>query len=245
MGDFEEGQAQCERSLRFAVKINDVGSMGLVEYWCAWSYLFQGDGRKGIVHMQNAIRYFEEAQALAMLGAAWTGLGYGYGLLGQTDAGLSHMKKGLEADLALGNLLMVCFHYYHLAMLHLESGDPEDARICADKALELAQKEHNNLNEARAWLALGSMMGRADSARSAEAEQYILRAMKWADEAKAKSWYVLVQLRLGEFYVDTGQGQKALEILEKTQEMCQDMGMDYYLAGAEKALKRLKESTTP
>jgi class 3 adenylate cyclase/tetratricopeptide (TPR) repeat protein/ribosomal protein L40E len=241
MGDFKEGQAQCERALRFAVKVNDVGSLGLVEYWCAWSYMFQGDGRKGIEHMQGAIRYFEEAQAVAMLGAAWTGLGYGYGLLGQTDAGISHMKKGLEADLALGNLLMVGFHYYHLAMLHLVSGDLEDVRICAEKALELAQKEHNKLNEARAWLALGSMMGRADSTRSAEAEQFILQAMKWADEAKAKSWHVLVHLRLGEFYVDTGQRQKALETLEKTQEMCRDMGMDYHLARAEKVLKRLKE----
>ncbi len=240
MGDFKEGQAQCERALRFAVKINDVGTMGLVEYWCAWSYMFQGDGRKGIEHMQGAIRYFEEAQAAAMLGAAWTGLGYGYGLLGQTDAGLSHMKKGLETDLALGNLLMVCFHYYHLAMLHLVSGDLENARICAEKALELAQEEHNKLNEARAWLALGSTMGKADSTRSAEAEQYILQAMKWVDEAKARTLCAQVHLRLGEFYVDTSQRQKALETLEKAREMCREMGMDYWLAKTEKVLERLQ-----
>jgi tetratricopeptide (TPR) repeat protein len=150
------------------------------------------------------------------------------------------MKKGLETDLALGNLLMVGFHYYHLAMLHLVSGDLENARICAEKALELAQKEHNKLNEARAWLALGSTMCKADSTRSAEAEQYILQAMKWVDEAKARTLCAQVHLRLGEFYVDTGQRQKALETLEKAREMCQEMGMDYWLAKTEKALERLQ-----
>jgi len=42
-------------------------------------------------------------------------------------------------------------------------------------------------------------------------------------------------------YVDTGQRQKALETLEKTQEMMQEMGMTgYWLARTEKALQKLR-----
>jgi class 3 adenylate cyclase/tetratricopeptide (TPR) repeat protein len=240
MGDFKEGQAKCEEALSFAAKINDVGSIGIVEYWCAWTYMFQGDGDKGTEHMQSAIKYLEEAQVVAILGGAWTGLGYGYGLLGQTEAGLTNVRKGLETDLALGNTLMVCFHYYHLAMLHLVSGDLEDARTNAEKSLELAQQEHNEMNEARARLALGSIAGKADGKPSAEAERYILQAMQWADEAKARTLLAEAHLRLAEYFVDTGQKQNGMEMLAKTHQLMTEMGMDYWLARTEKALERLK-----
>jgi class 3 adenylate cyclase/tetratricopeptide (TPR) repeat protein len=240
MGDFEEAQAQCDKALRFAANIKDVGSLGFVEYWYAWSHMLQGDAGKGIEHMQGAIRYLEEAQVVAVLGGAWTGLGYGYGLLGQTDVGLSHMKKGLEGDIALGNRLMVCFHHYHLAMLHLVSGDLQDAQGHAEKTVELAQAQHNTLWVANGLTVLGGVLGKTDRTRSAQAEEYILQALKRMDETKAKSMCAVAHLILGEFYVDTGQMQKALETLGTTQQMMQEMGMDYWLARTEKALEGLK-----
>jgi len=241
MGDFEEGQAQCEKALRFAAKLNDLGGMGFVEYLYAWCYMLQGDGRKGIEHMQSAIKHLEEAQIVSILGGAWTSLGFGYGLLGQIDTALNHMKKGLETDLALGCPSGFYFHYGWLSILYLESGDLEDARSCAEKTLELAQKEHSKLWEAGAWLVLGSIMGKTDKTRSAEAEQYILQGMKSLDEAEARALYVLAHPYLGEFYVDTGQRQKALETLEKAQQMMEEMGMTGpYVAWTQSLLEKLQ-----
>ena len=242
MGNFKEGQALCEKALRFATSINDVGSRGVVEYCYAWCYLLQGDGRKGIEHMQSAMRCLEEAQLVAMLGGAWTSLGYGYGLLGEMDTALSHMKKGLETDLALGHPSMLCFHHGNLSILYLESGDLENARSCAEKALELAQKQLSKFWEAGELLVLGSIMGKTDKTRSAEAEQHILQGMKFFDEAKSRPWYVLAQVVLGEFYVDTGQRRKALETLKKAQVMVQEMGMTgLYVAWVDGALKSVNE----
>jgi class 3 adenylate cyclase/tetratricopeptide (TPR) repeat protein len=241
MGDFKEGQTLLEKALRFATGINDVGSRGAVEYSYAWCYMFQGDGGKGIEHAKSAIRYLEEAQLVSMLGCAWTGLGFGYALLGELDTALSHMKKGLETDLDLGNPLMLCYHHGNLCILYLESGDLENARSSAEKTLELAQKEHSKLWEAGAWLVLGSIMGKTDKTRSAEAEQHILQGMKFFDEAKARAWYVLAHLYLGEFYVDTGQRQKALETLEKAQQMMTEMGMTGpYVAWTQSLLEKLQ-----
>ncbi len=90
-------------------------------------------------------------------------------------------------------------------------------------------------------LAARSTLGKMDRTRSAEAENYILQGLKQMDEMKAKSMCAAAHLILGEFYVDTGQTQKALETLEKTQQMMTQMGMtDYWLARTEKALERAK-----
>jgi hypothetical protein len=45
---------------------------------------------------------------------------------------------------------------------------------------------------------------------------------------------------LGETYAIAGQKRKALASLNKTQQMCQEMGMDWHLARTEKALQKLK-----
>jgi tetratricopeptide (TPR) repeat protein len=241
MGNFKEGQAQCEKALRFATKINDPGSTGFVEYEYAWCYMLQGDGRKGIEHMQSAMRYLEEAQIVGMIGGAWTSLGFGYGLVGQMETALNHMKKGLETDLALGGPTILSFHYAWLSTLYRDSGDLENARSCAEKALELAQRKHYKLVEAGAWLVLGSVIGKVDSTRSAEAEQFILQGMNFFDETGARSWHVLAHLYLGELYVDIGQREKALETLKKAQQMMTEMGMTgYYVAWTQSLLEKLQ-----
>ena len=203
--------------------------------------MLQGDGKKGVEHTEAAIRYLEDAQLVSMLGGAWANLGFGYVLLGEMDTALIHMKKGLETDLALADSLMVCSHYRNLAMTYCSLGDLENARSYGERALDLARKHHYTYLEAQALLALGRTMGKTDETRSAEAEQYILQAMRSLDESKAKAWYAQAILSLGEFYVDTGQKQKALDTLKTTQRMMQEMGMTgYWSARTQKALEKLK-----
>ena len=230
----------CDKAFGLVKSMDDAGFAGFVEYWYAWCYVFQGDGRKCIEHADSAIRYLQQTQ-IGLLGSAWTSLGWGYAFLDEMDTALSHMMKGLETAVALGNPLALCFQYSHLAILHLISGDLENARICAERTLELAQKHQNKLWEASGLMVLGSVLGKVDKSRSVEAEQYVLLGMKVSGEVKAKSWHLPLQTMLGEFYVDTGQRQKALETLERTQQMMQEMGVaGYWSARTQKALEKLK-----
>ena len=45
---------------------------------------------------------------------------------------------------------------------------------------------------------------------------------------------------LGETYAIAEQKEKALASLKRARQMCQEMGMDYWLARTEKALEKLK-----
>ena len=72
---------------------------------------------------------------------------------------------------------------------------------------------------------------------------FFLMERRWRkilEEIKARSFYAYGCLRFGELYADVREKEKALSILRKGQEMCQEMGMDYWLAETEKALEKLK-----
>lgn len=63
-----------------------------------------------------------------------------------------------------------------------------------------------------------------------KAEEYVLQGIKMLDELKLRPCFSQGYFFLGELYVDTGQREKALENLKKTERMFQEMGMDYWLA---------------
>jgi cytochrome c-type biogenesis protein CcmH/NrfG len=81
-----------------------------------------------------------------------------------------------------------------------------------------------------------------DSSQAKAAEETILEGLKTAEELQLKPSQAQGHLFLGETYAIAGQKEKALASLKKAQHMCREMGMDYWLARAEKALAGLKSS---
>jgi len=102
MGSFEEGEALCEKALRFALKIRDLFSLVLIEFIYGWIYNVKGDGENGVEHLQNAVRYAEEAQMFILLGSVTGGLGWGYYLLGNLETARKHVKRAFKINSEAG-----------------------------------------------------------------------------------------------------------------------------------------------
>jgi len=239
LGNFREGQAQCEKALRFATEINDIGSMGYAEHVYGYLFTLNGDGKNLIQHMQNAIKYCEQAQITALLGWSWTVLGHGYALLGDYETALKYMEKGFHMDCDLGLSFILPWHYSFLSWVHTELGELAKARSCAENAVELAQNQQMRMIEGLAWVSLGRALGRMEKSQFAEAEECIVRGMNMLDECKARLYYDRGCLFLGELYADAGETEKARKYLEKARDMYQEIGVDYYLAKAQSMLERL------
>jgi tetratricopeptide (TPR) repeat protein len=62
------------------------------------------------------------------------------------------------------------------------------------------------------------------------------------EELKLRPFYSQGYLYLGELHADMGHKEKALETLEKANQMFQEMGMDYWLHRTQSLLKRTQES---
>ena len=131
-------------------------------------------------------------------------------------------------------------HYCYLSAVYLDSGDLENARSCAQKALELAEANGEKAWEGMSLVWLGRTLVKAYKSQYGEGEKYILEGMKLLDGLKLKPWMSRSYLYLGELYADIGQRENALETLKKAEDAFQEMGMDYYLRRTQEVLERVK-----
>jgi tetratricopeptide (TPR) repeat protein len=241
LGNFEEAETQCQKALRFATVINDVSSMGYAE--CMYGMLLgiKGDGEKAVEHSQEAVKYLEETNIVTLLGTAWANLGWGYHLLGDPVTAVNHMKKGLEICSGLeGTPALSTGAYMNLGAVYLGSGDLDNARRCAEKVLELAQKWHMTWQELYAQAMLKGIAAVLDSSRFAEAEEYIVQLIKVADEHGWRVGCAEGYLNLGLLAAAVGQRDKAVEALDKAEGMFREMGMSFWLVSTQSVRKMLQ-----
>jgi len=239
IGNFQEGQAQCEKALRFSHKLNDMASIASVE--CMYSLLFaaQGDGKRAVEIAEQAIKHAEPLQNVVGLSLAWHVLGLGHYFLGDYKNALKYMDKGGEIACDSG-IPDASVFFANRCLVYIALGDLETARSWAEKGLELAQKEQDKRSEGLLSMQLGLLLAMQDKSRLAEAEGYILRGMKIVNEFKLRPLYAHGCLYLGELYTHTGRREKALETLQKAEAMYREMGMDYWLRRTQEILAKLQ-----
>jgi tetratricopeptide (TPR) repeat protein len=155
LGNFEEGEALCEKGLRFAHKINNLYSLAPIEFFYGWLYVAKGDGKNTVEHFQNSIGYAEETQYTLLLGLAWNGLGWGYYYLGELETARKHAEKGIKIQSEAGVPFLLSAAYLALSLVHFDSGDLKSAQSCIGEALKLAQNNNEKYVEGLSRVMLG------------------------------------------------------------------------------------------
>ena len=239
LGKFSEGEALCEKGLRFAQGMNHFGTLGVVELLYSWLFVVKGDGENAINHSKNCIKYFEEGDVPVILPWAWSLLGTGHYYSGEFETALKHVQKGLKMQKDVGITMFLSWVYHYMGMIHLGLGEFKSAQHCAEKSLNLAQENHEKHIEGMSWISLGRIVGKKEPPKIERAEEYILKGIKILDELKLKPLYAPGYHFLGELHADVGKHDKALENLKKAEGMFKEMGMDYYLTKTLEALGRL------
>ena len=240
LGNFAEGKNLCEKGLKFSLEINNLPGLALLELMYGQFFFLKGEGRNSVEHLQNSVRYSEQAQIAVFLGLARSLLGAGYYLLGELGTARTHMERGLKIHIDIGRESLLSLHYVFLSMVHFDSGDLKNAQHSLEKALDLSQKNGEKSWEGISRIWLGRIMGKADISQSDKAEECIVKGIEILDRLKLKPVYTVGYFFLGELYTDAGQREKALENLKKAKGMFQEMGMDYWLARTRDVLGRLK-----
>jgi tetratricopeptide (TPR) repeat protein len=240
LGRFDEGEAQCEKGLQSATRIDDLMSIWYSEAMYGYTLVVRGNAAKGIEHLQSAIRYGEDMRLVVLAGMNRSVLGVAYLQLGERETALRYIDKGLEIACHSEIRASLSAHYQDLGAFHADAGEWEHARTCLETALELAQKHGEIMNEGVSLMLLGLSLGMADKSQFTEAEECILRGMKVLEGFKMRAFHSRGYLFLGELYADTGRSEKALETLKKAEAEFKDMGMDYWLRRTQEALAGLE-----
>jgi class 3 adenylate cyclase/tetratricopeptide (TPR) repeat protein/energy-coupling factor transporter ATP-binding protein EcfA2 len=239
LGKFEEGEAFSEKSLRLARELNHLGNLAVAELFYGLSFLIKGEVKNTINHAKNAIKYSEGGEVPLFLYSAWTQLGVGHYLLGEFETALRHVQKGLKIQNDMGVPMYKSYVYQSMGTIHLDMGELKSAQSCAEKALILAQQNHEKSIEGLSLALLGRILGKKEPPEIEKAEAHIRRGIRISEELKLKPWVSQGHFFLGEIYADTDKRDQALDNLKKAEEMFQEMGMDYYLTKTQEVLDRL------
>jgi tetratricopeptide (TPR) repeat protein len=239
MGNFEEGERLIDERLSFLLEMGHLWSLGAAQMAFSRLSRFKGDAENILKHCKQSIRYFEELQAPLWLGQVWSCLGFGYYLLGDLEAALKNIEKGLKIQSDIGVQVWLSDHHFYLTMIHVDLADFKKAKHHVKEALSLSHKANEKDNEGLSRIFLGRIMLKTDHLKAHKAEESILKGIKILEEIKSKPHYSMGYLYLGELYADVGRTEEALESLKKAESMFQEMGMDYWLAKTQEALGNL------
>jgi len=239
LGNFEEAEAMGERGLSFAYKINHWPSLGWIDSMCGHSFGIKGEGKKAIQYFESSIRHMEEGRVDSMLGISWSGLGWGYHLLGENITARKHVEKGIYIQLGTGIPIFLSFSYLRLGMIHLDLGDLDNAQACSEKALELSQQNNEKHLEAPSLIWLGRILNKANPSKIDKARDCIYKGIKICDDLRIIPFYSMGYLFLGELHVGADQRKKAIESLQKAENMFQKMGMEYWYRKTKEVLDYL------
>jgi len=239
LGNFEEEKVLYEKGLHFAHEVHSLYALAALELLYGRSFNIGGNGKNAIDHLQESIRYTEEAQAVVLSSIAWAELGYGYYLLGELETSQKYIEKGIKILIDKDLIFVLSFQFCLLSMVHFDSGDLKNAKNCVREALRLSQNHNAKDTEGISKIWLGRILVKAETSQAGKWEEHILQGIKICNELKIKPFSAQGYLFLGELHADTGQREKALANLKKAEGMFQEMGMDYWLAQTQEVLGRL------
>jgi class 3 adenylate cyclase/tetratricopeptide (TPR) repeat protein len=233
LGDFEAGSALCERALRLALEDGNWVDICWAELQHSILLCVKGDGISALHHAENAVKHGEATEMSSMLPGAWLALGWAHALLGDLEKAFEFVRKGLQLQTGTGTAANLSSFYLLLADLHFDSGDLAEALGCAQKALELAQKNGEKHHEALSRAQLGRALGSTDPAK---AEENILAAIEVLGELQLRPSQSYAYLDLGQLQLSLGRTGEALENLGKAQKAFAEMRMDFWLAVTQSTL---------
>jgi class 3 adenylate cyclase/tetratricopeptide (TPR) repeat protein len=238
-GDFEQGERLLEKALSFALEINHLGTVAMVELMYGAAFAIKGDGENAETHLRNGVKYLEESHTFVYLGQAWAWLGYAHCFMGKSVTAVDLTEKGLKLHKETGMPFWRSLCHWFCSSAHFESGDTEQARTHAELALQCSTKNNERQIQgiSEAWL--GRVIAKKEPSQIEAAEGHLLRGISLLEQLEVRAEYSLGYLWLGEVHAELGRREEALENLKKAEGMFQDMGMDYWLGKAQEALARM------
>jgi tetratricopeptide (TPR) repeat protein len=117
--------------------------------------------------------------------------------------------------------------------------DQKNSRQYFEKALSLAEKNDEKHVQGLSRLGLGTILANTDASQLEKAEEYILSGIALLEKISVRPHYAIGYFDLGLLYADIGQKDKAVKKLKKAEKLFLKMGMDYWLARAQKVMRNL------
>jgi class 3 adenylate cyclase/tetratricopeptide (TPR) repeat protein len=240
LGRFDEAKVMLEKALGNAIQVGDPAIVGMAHGQYGVFYSRKGEWISAKEHVEKALTYSQEANYAFGIAFYLCLLGQIHSFLGDPETGRRLAEKGLQIFRDSGMEFHLSAMHNLLGNIYLDLGDLEKAGTSLEEALRLSSKNSEKVYEGQALVGLGRVLGKRKPPPREKAEECFSQGLAIHHDLKQKPIYSQGLMFLGEFYLDVGEKEKALESLKEAEGMFQEMGMDYWVDRTRKVLETMQ-----
>jgi len=239
IGKFKMGEVFFEKSLKFAVDLGDLRTLGCNEWLYGMFYHIKGAWKLAVERLESSIRYSQETKWLFVLAMAYSTLGCSYAQLGKPELALSNIEKGFKIKKESGIEVITSLQNWMTCETYFNRGDPKIALEFAEMALTSSQQTGEKLFEGISWMLLGKLLGHNDPSNIDKAEENIQKGIRILEALETKPFSARGYLYMGELYSSVRGRKKATQNLKKAAALFQEMRMDFWLEKTKEVIEKL------
>jgi tetratricopeptide (TPR) repeat protein len=221
-GAFKEAIAYCNRGLEAAADLDDLGNLGIAEYFKGAVLLLKGEIQPAKEILERSKDHMEKMTHAPMVGRCWTFLGRACALAGDPITGYSHAEKGLKFHTDAGYSYMMSLHYQNLGICSWESGDYDAAERFLKKGLEISRQRTERPTEVGFLIWLGRVLGKKLAPEDESAVDSLIQGIETSkkrsqhEEAKKEVLDVLIDALMSVALSEMKKGnyESALDLLK-------------------------------
>lgn len=148
--------------------------------------------------------------------------------------GTYYAKKGLELHIKAGVKMHLAHSQFYKGYTHFKSKDFDAALESMEKALQTSKLNSETEVEGRILIGLGEIMAQSGKFRNDDAIKNVQKGIDIVNDFEMRPVSAQGYLILGEIYLAEKNESNAIEHLNRTEKMFEDMRMDFWLEKTQK-----------
>jgi class 3 adenylate cyclase/tetratricopeptide (TPR) repeat protein len=240
-GDFTEGITRGQEGVRIAEAADHPFSLVMAYFGVGFLSLRKGKLDEAIPVLERGLEICRNRDIPVFFAWMASTLGYALALSGRVAKALPLLEQAVEQVASLK--IMFCHSLWTawLSEAYLLAESIEEAFVFAKQALQLSHNHRERGNEAWVHRLLGEINSLNNLSEVEKTEANYHQALTIAEELGMRPLQAQCHIGLGSLHSRTGLPEQAVTELSKAIELCNDMGMVFWLARAEAALAQVED----
>lgn len=238
-GDTRRGLLWCQKGLVNAKNGNDLRSLLQSQLWTGMLYIEIGDADSAKGFLLKSVALAEKLNWTISLATCWGYLSRVDHLIGDFERAEHHAKKGLNIHTNAGIKVGLSHYFWDLGIIATDKADFDNAWSNLEKAEYLSNKYSERGIFGAIQIYKGRCLGKKENIKSKKTENYFLEGIEICQKLKHRVYSVWGYTTLGEYFIDTGQNERAITSLKKAENMAEGNGMKYWVNKARSLLSKV------
>jgi predicted ATPase len=213
LGYPEAALRDTDDALKNAREMDQAATLMFALAYATIPYTLCGNYAAAAAYAQEVVALAEEKGSRFWKARGMMNQGCVLALTGRASDAIEMLISGITAYQATGAVLYMPLYLPHLARVHAELGQFEEAWRCVGEAMTAVETTKEKWREAEIHRTAGELTLMSPEPDAAKAEAHFERAIAIAREQKAKSWELRAATSMARLWRDQGKRQQARELL--------------------------------